>query len=87
MSEERNDGGSAFPQNDLSAYGMGPYQGNNSGMSLRDWFAGQIICAMVNAATGQPLGTSFTAENERYAAAAYAVADAMLRVRATTPSE
>jgi hypothetical protein len=50
---EKQDGGPAFPQHDLSGYGIGPmmsgvdpsdeYSGKYevSGMSLRDWFAGQ----------------------------------------------
>lgn len=38
---EQKDGGPAFPQNDLSGYGMGPSETGNRGMSLRDWFAGQ----------------------------------------------
>lgn len=40
---EINTGGPAFPQNDLSGYGMGPAERNNGGMTLRDWFAGQAL--------------------------------------------
>jgi hypothetical protein len=44
MSDKRKNGGPAFPQPDLSGYGMGPVEGQNGqyqmeGMSLRDWFA------------------------------------------------
>ena len=37
--DKREDGGPAFPQPDLSAYGIGPYEGPGSlgGMSLRDY--------------------------------------------------
>lgn len=40
MTDQHNDGGPAFPQNDLSTYNMGPAEKNNGGMTLRDWFAG-----------------------------------------------
>ena len=45
---DRNDGGPAFPQHDLSGYGMGPAECNNGGMTLRDWFAGQIVGALIS---------------------------------------
>jgi hypothetical protein len=42
-----DDGGPAYPQNDLSGYGMGPSERDDrytvEGMSLRDWFAGQAL--------------------------------------------
>jgi hypothetical protein len=49
-----NDGGPAFPQHDLSGYGMGPsmrgqtdeaYSGKYTveGMTLRQWYAGQAL--------------------------------------------
>lgn len=43
MTDKINNGGPAFPQNDLSGYGMGPAGYGNGGMSLRDWFAGQVL--------------------------------------------
>ena len=43
MSNWRDNGGPAFPQNDLSSYGMGPAECSNGGMTLRDWFAGQAM--------------------------------------------
>ena len=46
MSEKINDGGPAFPQNDLSTYNMGPAEKNNGGMTMRDWFAGQALAAL-----------------------------------------
>ncbi len=42
MASAKNDGGPAFPQNDLAAYGIGPSEGGNGGMSLRDYFAIRI---------------------------------------------
>jgi len=38
-----NDAGPAFPQTDLSAYGMGPTPGNQSGMSLFEYYLGQSL--------------------------------------------
>lgn len=73
---ERTDGGAAFPQPDLSSYGMGPTGGSQAGMSLRDWFAGQVLPAV------------FLQMNEPehdycdVAGAAWAMADAMLAERA-----
>lgn len=46
MTDQHNDGGPAFPQNDLSVYNMGPAKKNNGGMTLRDWFAGQALAAL-----------------------------------------
>lgn len=43
MGESKDNGGPAFPQNDLSAYNMGPEGiGDGMGMSLRDWFAANM---------------------------------------------
>jgi hypothetical protein len=74
MDDPINDGGPAFPQNDLSGYGMGPAERNNGGMSLRDWFAGQALAGIMAG-----VGAS-TWEGD--AANAYKVADAMLAARA-----
>lgn len=42
MTDTKKTGGPAFPQNDLSAYNMGPEGiGDGTGMTLRDWFAAQ----------------------------------------------
>lgn len=88
---ERDEGGPAFPQHDLSGYGIGPtmkgfdpsdpYSGKYevTGMTLRDWFAGQALTA----AAMQAFDDDTTVEgNARVAAVwAYAVADAMLEAR------
>lgn len=61
MTAPENDGGPAFP---IQGY---------SGMSLRDWFAGQALAAVQSPdLRGE---ASFTAE------AVYAIADAMLAAR------
>lgn len=62
------DGGPAFPGDD------GPYTGN-SGMTLRDWFAGQALAGMLNSKALAHLRT------ETQANAAYGYADAMIAAR------
>ena len=69
MSEQK-DGGPAFPghsrtQNDIPA---------PTGMSLRDWFAGQALAGMCAANNPE---TSWNDDVNR----AYALADAMLKAR------
>lgn len=60
------DGGCAFPFN-AGEFGIEP----SSGMSLRDWFAGQALSAM-----SEPFAKKEKPEHR--AKAAYALADAML---------
>jgi hypothetical protein len=66
-----NDGGPAFPQGDDSAWG--------TGMTLRDWFAGQALASM---------GVEYTDSAECHASVAecaYRYADAMLKAREVKP--
>ena len=74
MAMSKNDGGPAFPQHDLSGYGMGPAECNNGGMTLRDWFAGQVLAGMM---ANPEIGGS-ASELAHYA---YKHADAMLAER------
>ncbi len=81
-------GGPAFPQNNLSPYGMGPIEGNNGGMSLRDWFAGQAlagICASPNyrdfAAAGDDVRMQTCTYTQAISRHAYQIADDMLAAR------
>ena len=72
--ESKQDGGSAFPR---STY-------DPSGMSLRDWFAGQALCGMI--AAGKTTSDFDTAEDalqriDTCARGCYAWADAMLKAR------
>ena len=69
MSEPIDDGGPAFPNSNDTC---GCY-----GMSLRDWFAGQAMAAMV---------TSHTPD-DRIAQWSYQTADAMIAARATEESK
>lgn len=97
MSNEKADGGPAFPQHDLSGYGMGPAMrgfvpGDEmsgryevEGMSLRDWFAGQALGGLLagRAVLVDPEWNHLNGEprNDRMADVAYAYADAMLAER------
>lgn len=96
------DGGSAFPliKNWVTDPSTGPsddgreYTGVTKfepGMSLRDWFAGMVLNAMLaNPYTGEQLHESYkNFPSEELEAgvvrAAYRTADAMLKARANTP--
>lgn len=63
------DGGAAFPQSEDSVY-----IADRSGMSLRDWFAGQALAGLAASPMDMPA--------EAYGLTAYAIADAMLAERA-----
>lgn len=65
------DGGPAFPVSDQGVHGT-------FGMSLRDWFAGQVLA-------GHALTTHRLQPHARVAEKAYAIADAMLKAREETP--
>ena len=73
-------GGPAFPQVDLKdSYGM-LVPDRQSGMTLRDWFAGKVVqglWANEFALAKMPLG----AEAASIASVAYEMADAMLKER------
>lgn len=66
-----NDIPMAFPQNEFSAYTT-----DRTGMTLRDWFAGQALAWLPHVGCGPDLDNRETAE------AAYQLADAMLAERA-----
>ena len=63
------DGGAAFPTR------------NQAGMSLRDWFAGQVMNGW--ATNGWVFGSDRPTGDNQAATYAYQIADAMLRVRET----
>lgn len=73
-------GGPAFPQVDLKdAYGM-LVPDRQSGMTIRDWFAGKVmqgIWSNASALAQMPKG----AEAKSIASVAYEMADAMLEER------
>jgi hypothetical protein len=86
MSEQHNDGGPAFPGT-LYISGRGncqpvtfpdgtvEWQEMSSGMTLRDYFAGQALAGLLT----QPAEDAFEANH--FATAAYQMADAMLKER------
>lgn len=67
----KNDGGPAFPRGEYSR-----------GMSLRDWFAGQVLTGFF-----ADRGLAYFSEDDRtkLAATAYELADAMLAERDRQP--
>jgi hypothetical protein len=67
-----NDGGPAFP---VDSYGKRP------GMSLRDWFAGQAMAAIINKIPACVGGRQDHHTYETVARGAYNYADAILAVR------
>jgi hypothetical protein len=75
-----DDGGAAFPYEphyDLSGCSVS----GSLGMTLRDWFAGQVMAEMIRLSTDSDGG--WNAENVAYGC--YNLADAMLKARETTP--
>ena len=73
MSGAINDGGPAFPVADIY-YPDGRVQFGPSGMTLRDYFAGKVICGMLSDPNCNE-STSILAK------AAYSVSDAMILAR------
>lgn len=65
-----NDGGPAFPTQD------GPLSNGKPGMTLRDWFAGQVLQGLASD------GDYFWSHSTNVVAGAYyEIADAMIRAR------
>ena len=90
MSEPIDDGGPAFPVPDVH-HPSGQIQFGSSGMSLRNWFAGQALAGML-ANPGGPIqangmsGWSFcNCDIEGVVRLSLVVADAMLAARLTKP--
>lgn len=72
MSEKIKDGGPAFPRAPLGEDCAHPY-GQQDGMSLRDWFAGQALAGL--------LSEGEYVDERPVAFRAYVYADAMLAAR------
>lgn len=75
MSTKIDDGGQAFPSS-------GDYGSQLSGMSLRDWFAGQIIAGIM-ADTSTCLDGPNGIQTNACAQQAWELADVMIRARKT----
>ncbi len=79
---ERDDGGPAFPWVSMGVPGQPPQfrqQITSGGMSLRDWFAGQVIAACIDMLDGEEMGRKEWVS--AVSIAAYRIADAMLIAR------
>lgn len=89
----KTDGGPAFPTPDIT-HDDGETQTGCWGMSLRDWFAGQMIAVVNDNATGESLDSAAESleipvdeyNGEKHwpmllAKRAYAIADAMIAER------
>ena len=76
MSEQIKDGGPAFPNPALANEGFSPSY-DMSGMTLRDWFAGQALAGLL---AGQYRGLS-SANLSEVPNEAFAIADAMIAAR------
>jgi hypothetical protein len=79
MSEIKDNGGPAFPHSYLTPQGPTAYD-DQAGMSLRDYFAGQALVGLAlkwaSSSDGSP-----EEDNAATAAAAYMLADAMIKAR------
>ncbi len=85
MSDKVKDGGPAFPTEEFTPY---PHGGGTTsrkgGMTLRDWFAGQVLANFVmDQESLQALRHGAAPDNEWVASFCYAAADAMIAARST----
>lgn len=74
----KDTGGPAFPYSALTPSGPSMY-GDSEGMTLRDYFAAQIVVPMVHHRVG---GHVSYGNEQNIAARAYEIADAMIAERA-----
>lgn len=83
--EERTENPPAFPNTGNSTWSLAPA----SGMTLRDWFAGQALAAVIEAMQRSHIGDHETAGGgpSGFAATAYDIADALLRARSPSREE
>lgn len=81
----RNDGGPAFPVTADVLTDFSISDGSNrrmTGMSLRDWFAGQALAGDLDQGSRDTMDDQYWHRPAVVAARAYAIADAMLAERA-----
>lgn len=76
MEDKVKDGGAAFP----SSFRYDLEDWADSGMSLRDWFAGTVLGGVIAATKSDTREPNETHE-QMFARRAYALADAMLAAR------
>ena len=76
MSAQFDDGGPAFPETGLSGLPNGEFIYGRTGMTLRDWFAGQALATLI---ADERKCLSITIQE--VANSAYEYADAMISAR------
>lgn len=81
MPEKIEDGGPAFPSEQSETIEGAWNQTLERGMTLRDWFAGQALAAIIRA--GEDSVWTPAGPHDACAQQAYMYADAMLRARTT----
>lgn len=75
-----DDGGAAFPMTQSDGKGGGGYPLPSRGMSLRDWFAGQVLVGILsNPETNN--GIKINGQPQTPQKASYMIADAMIAER------
>ena len=86
MDQKINDGGSAFPvippneMYDDRNFNASGYPYPEAGMSLRDWFAGQAIGAVIlQCARDTTVSLNGRSPEQYFAEKAFGIADAMLK--------
>jgi hypothetical protein len=83
MSNRIKDGGPAFPRAPIGEDCERPY-GQQEGMSLRDWIAGQALTGMLASPDG-PISDGDASSPKEIAIVAYRLADAMIAAREGKP--
>lgn len=78
MADNIEDGGPAFPTIHGYVDSFGSLKQKSEGLSLRDWFAGQALAALITDDEGPDNFDDFSKE---VAESAYGYADAMLAAR------
>ncbi len=91
MSEQINDGGMAFPGFEYtegrgslkaSSPNYNEWENYSTGMTLRDWFAGQSVIAIMS--SPKRINSDQALDQDQVAQMAYAIADAMIAERGKT---
>lgn len=83
MTDTRNNGGPAFPHDKYMKREDGQFGTfAHGGMSLRDWFAGQAMAALIIANGGHSCALGLGSAKD-----AYSAADAMLAARSPSSKE
>jgi hypothetical protein len=80
MTDEVKDGGAAFPHLNPNYDGNWDKEPQRGGMSLRDWFASQVVGHVIMATKSDTRENGETHE-QMFARRAYAIADALLSAR------